>query len=390
MTQICCAQAAESVVLQPGEPPHTLVCMFYSCTSAVISARPVPSIPGSEHLRFMGSLKISFSTSSAITSLLNLERNICLAVRHKRPTLGGRGPGYRLSAAVEDGGWLHTVSRPQSPWFVCSGRSPQPPGHLHTTNHGHSQLSIPGGAAEGRDGPGGASGAVLGLQHVGKHSLAPRAATSGAATPAAEREEVASRTAVRCLLSTSKCSAWWSLRSTARMSTKGGWFLAQCTWLSRENCCSFSPFRWEKPSSVTLATVLAQSYIAHCTFCILFPSHLGDGLIKTLSGMLGFYLALLSVSLCVSAAVKSSWVRSPLTFPGQKIVQCSLVTHPFTMSAMKLFICQSNRLKCENGLDFSILYFKQQYDCYTCKSKVKQGQTIQLLSVTLPHPQTCT
>lgn len=207
MTQICCAQAAESLVLQPGEPPHTLVCMFYSCTSAVISACPVPSIPGSEHLRFMGSLKISFSTSSVITSLLNLERNICLVVRHKKPTLGGRGPGYRLSAAVEDGGWLHTVSRPQSPWFVCSGRSPQPPGHLHTTTHGHSQLSVPGGAAKGRDGPGGASRAVLGLQHVGKHSLTPRAATSGAATLAAEREEVASRTAVRCLLSTSKCSA---------------------------------------------------------------------------------------------------------------------------------------------------------------------------------------
>lgn len=61
-------------------------------------------------------------------------------IRYRKHTLEGRGPDYRLSAAVEDGGLLHTESHLQSPWFACSGRSPQPPGHLHTVMHSHSQL----------------------------------------------------------------------------------------------------------------------------------------------------------------------------------------------------------------------------------------------------------
>lgn len=93
-----------------------------------------------------------------ITSFLDLVQNVCLVIRQKKPTLGGKGPGYRLSAAVEDGDWLHRAFRLQSLWFVCSGRSPQPPGHLHKTMHGHSQLSAPGGAAEGRVRPGGSRG----------------------------------------------------------------------------------------------------------------------------------------------------------------------------------------------------------------------------------------
>lgn len=78
-------------------------------------------------------------------SLKSGKKKVCLVMRYMKPTLGGKGPGYRLSAAVEDGGWLHTASHLQSPWFVCSGRSPQPPGHLHKKRHGHSQLSLPEG-----------------------------------------------------------------------------------------------------------------------------------------------------------------------------------------------------------------------------------------------------
>lgn len=132
----------------------------------------------------------------------------CLVIRYVKPTLGDRVPGYRLSAAVEDGGWLHTASHPQSPLFVCSGRSPQPPGHLHITTHGHSQQSVPSGTAEGREGPGRASGAVLGLMCVRNHNLTPRTHSSRATAMAAEMEETVSCAALRCLLSTSKRFAW--------------------------------------------------------------------------------------------------------------------------------------------------------------------------------------
>lgn len=198
--------------------------------------------PWPQTSRIHGELEDQFlSFISDHISLKSGKKNVFLVISYKKPTLGGRGPGYRFSAAVEDGGWLHTVSRPQSPWSVCSGRSPQPPGHLHTTMHGHSQFSVPGGEAEGRDGPGGASVAALGLLPVGKHSLTPRAASLGAAALAAESVEAASRTSVRCLLSTSKRSAWRSLRSMVWMSTKGGCFLAQHIWLSTKITVPFLP-----------------------------------------------------------------------------------------------------------------------------------------------------
>lgn len=42
---------------------------------------PDPTTAGPSHLIFMGSLKVSFLTSPVITSLLNLEQNVCLVIR---------------------------------------------------------------------------------------------------------------------------------------------------------------------------------------------------------------------------------------------------------------------------------------------------------------------
>lgn len=49
-------------------------------------------------------------------------------------TLMGRDPNCRLSGALGAGGWSRTGSHQRAPASVCSGSSPQPPGHL-CTNH---------------------------------------------------------------------------------------------------------------------------------------------------------------------------------------------------------------------------------------------------------------
>lgn len=128
--------------------------------------------------------------------------------------------------------------------------------------------------------------------------------------------------------------------------------MAQHTQLSSEIAVTYPPCCWGKPSSVIFAVLQTDLHTAYCTFCVLFPSQLGGGLIKTPRGVLSFHLHLLSVSLGALTTEKSPYVRSPLTFPRQKIAT------PFTMSATRLaFIHEPSKQRGEDGLAFGILYF---------------------------------